>query len=56
MQNEKYRSQNQEELKEQAIYNVENNVMSTLILNDDFKKIKYDELNEEFYLLMIPKE
>jgi len=32
-------------------YNVENNVMSTLILNDEFKKIKYDELNEEFYLL-----
>lgn len=32
-------------------YNVENNLMSTLILNDEFKKIKYDELNEEFYLL-----
>ena len=32
-------------------YNVENDVMSTLILNDEFKKIKYDELNEEFYLL-----
>ena len=32
-------------------YNVENNVMNTLLVNDEFKKIKYDELNEQFYLL-----
>lgn len=33
------------------LYNVENNILTTSIANNDFKKIRYDNLNGQLYLL-----